>query len=120
MVTVLLVAHIIVVVCLIVVILLQPSSAEGFVSSGSGGMDSFLSSRASSNILTKLTAFLAAAFIGLSLALAWIATHTDKKSLLDAQPQQMEETSPSIPVEGGKVEEAPVSEPASPPSVPME
>lgn len=72
--TFLLVVHVILALAMIAIILLQPSNSDGFT--GGGGGNSFLSGRASANLLTRTTAILATFFMINSLVLAYLASHT--------------------------------------------
>lgn len=75
---ILLVIQIIVAVSMIIVILLQRNASDGLsgLSGGSSGGNSLISGRASANMLTKTTAFLAVIFMGNSLAMATITARS--------------------------------------------
>ncbi len=78
-----LIIQIIAVVGLIITILMQKSSADGFTGGGSGGGgggNSLFSSRGKANALTRATAILATIFIINSMALAYIASHSEQNS----------------------------------------
>ncbi|PIR37396.1 MAG: preprotein translocase subunit SecG [Alphaproteobacteria bacterium CG11_big_fil_rev_8_21_14_0_20_39_49] len=77
---ILLVVQVIIAVSMICVILLQRSSSDGLsgLSGGSGGGNSLVSGRASANMLTKTTAYLAVAFMANSLAMATITARGTK------------------------------------------
>ena len=108
MLTVLLVVHIIVTTALIAVILLQRNSSDGLAGIGGGGSSNMniLSSRSKANFLTKITSFLAALFILLSLTMATIVSRQNQnQSVVDQfvdQPKNNTsdniEEKPSIPV----------------------
>lgn len=66
--TVILVIHTILAVALIGIILVQRSSTDGFGLSGNSS-SSVLSGQSQANLLTRMTAILAASFIGTSLVL---------------------------------------------------
>lgn len=68
--TVVIVIHLMVVVTLVGLVLLQKSEGGGL---GMGGGDGFLSSRGTSNVLTRTTAILAGVFFVTSLALSVLA-----------------------------------------------
>lgn len=80
---------------LVIVILLQKTGADG-LSGLSGGGHHFMSQRSSGQAISKLTIFLAAAFMINSLALAKIAVQSNKnaKSVIESihkeqsQPQE--------------------------------
>jgi preprotein translocase subunit SecG len=78
--TVIIVIHLMIVAGLIGVVLLQKSEGGG-LGIGSGG--GFLSSRGTANVLTRTTAFLAAAFFATSLILSILAGyHRNPGSIL--------------------------------------
>ena len=68
--TVIVVIHLMVVMAMIGVVLLQKSEGGGL---GIGSTGGFLSSRGTSNVLTRTTAILAAVFFGTSLMLSILA-----------------------------------------------
>jgi preprotein translocase subunit SecG len=70
--TVVIVIHLLVVLAMIGVVLLQKSEGGG-LGIGGGGAGNFLSSRGTSNVLTKTTAGLAVAFFATSLTLSILA-----------------------------------------------
>ena len=70
MITVLLIAHLIVTLTLIGTVLIQRSEGGGLGIGTTQGMGSFMSGRGTANLLTRMTAVLAAIFMGLSLTLA--------------------------------------------------
>lgn len=75
---ILLIIHIFITVSLIGIVLLQRSSQDGF-GMGSGGGHAFMSSRATGNFLTRLTAILATLFMANSLLLAYLASHSSRE-----------------------------------------
>jgi preprotein translocase subunit SecG len=91
---ILLVLQILVVVALVGVILLQRSSSDGFT--GNSSPTSFMTGRAQANLFTKITAILATIFIINSLALAYIASHTERK---DSIIEDIETTDGEAPTE---------------------
>ena len=70
MTTVLTIIQLFVTLALIGVVLIQRSEGGGLGIGSSQGMGSFMSGRGTANLLTRATAVLATAFMGLSLALA--------------------------------------------------
>ena len=64
------VLQVFVAIALIGVVLIQRSEGGGLGIGGSQGMGAFMSGRGTANFLTRATALLAAAFLGLSLAMA--------------------------------------------------
>jgi preprotein translocase subunit SecG len=78
--TVIIVIHLMIVAGLIGVVLLQKSEGGGLGIGSSGG---FLTSRGTANVLTRATAFLAAAFFATSLVLSILAGyHRNPGSIL--------------------------------------
>ena|SRR5215213_4414277 len=91
--TVVIVIHLMIVAGLIGVVLLQKSEGGG-LGIGGGGGGGFLSSRGTANVLTRATAFLAAAFFATSLILSILAGfHRNPGSIL--QPGSGGPTAPS-------------------------
>jgi preprotein translocase subunit SecG len=78
MLTILLVLQVIVAFSMVIIILIQRSSSDGLsgLGGGSSSGNSLISGRASANIMTKTTAFLAAVFMANSLAMATITART--------------------------------------------
>jgi preprotein translocase subunit SecG len=70
--TVVIVIHLMLVMTMIGLVLLQRSEGGGLGMGGGGG---FMTSRGTSNVLTRATAFLAAGFFVTSLFLSWLAGH---------------------------------------------
>jgi preprotein translocase subunit SecG len=94
--TVLIVIHLMVVLAMVGVVLLQKSEGGGLGIGGGGG---FLTSRGTSNVLTKTTATLAVVFFVTSLLLSWLAG-------LDRKPRSILEggapaTTPGAPAPSG-------------------
>jgi len=71
---VILTIHLMLTLSLIGVVLLQKS--EGGLGGLGGGMSGFMTTRGSTNLLTKTTRWLAAGFMATSLTLAWISSHS--------------------------------------------
>ncbi|CAN5512244.1 preprotein translocase subunit SecG [soil metagenome] len=97
--TVIIVIHLMLVLGLIGVVLLQRSEGGG-LGVGGGGGGGFMSSRGTTNLLTRSTAILAAGFFVTSLFLSWLASYERK-------PASILNTSP-----------APISQPGSAPQAP--
>src|SRR4051795_5538345 len=96
MLTVIIVIHLMIVSAMIGLVLLQKSEGGGLGMGGGGG--GFLTSRGTSNVLTRNTAILAATFFATSLVLSTL-------SCWDRKPHSiLQDSSPS----------APASQPASP------
>ena len=70
-----LILHLVIATALVGIILMQKSEggALGIGGGGGGGMSGFLTGRAAANILTRMTAILAAGFITTSMILAILA-----------------------------------------------
>ena len=98
MTAVILVIHLLLAIALVCVVLLQRS--EGGALGMGGGMGGFMTGRATANLLTRLTAVLAALFMVTSLTLAILANDTqDRGSILDRnQPAPAnQQQGPSVP-----------------------
>jgi preprotein translocase subunit SecG len=105
MTSVILVIHLILAIALVCIILLQRSEGGALgMGGGSGGsMGGFMSGRATADLLTRTTAFLAAAFMATSMILAILASGDRKQgSILDNPPQKIEkptkQSEPSAPL----------------------
>lgn len=98
--TVLLVVHVLICVALIVVVLIQRSESDGF-GMGSGSGANLFSGRATANLLTRTTAFLATLFIVNSLVLSILVTRGSDSSLIDRiNEQEQSSTVPAVPTVG--------------------
>jgi preprotein translocase subunit SecG len=121
MTTIVLIIHLLIALALVGVILLQRSEG-GALGIGGGGMGGLMTGRASANLLTRVTAVLAAAFITTSLLLALLAAHRGAPtSILDRPAQSTPETpaTPTTPAEpAAPTGPAAPTEPA-PPSAPV-
>ncbi|NQW12064.1 MAG: preprotein translocase subunit SecG [Alphaproteobacteria bacterium] len=91
--------HLMLALALILVVLLQRSEGGGLgIGGGSGGgMGSFMSARGTANLLTRLTAVLAAAFMGTSIFLAILAGGGTSSSIIDQTPAAQEAPAPTEP-----------------------
>jgi preprotein translocase subunit SecG len=112
--------HLIIVLALTGVILVQRSEGGG-LGIGGGGGGGFMSSRGTSNLLTRTTAVLAAIFFVTSLLLSWMAgQHRAPTSILDGSSAPV--TQPGTPApptaQGGVLDslqrQSPAPAPASP------
>lgn len=127
MATVLIVIHLMVVVALIALILLQRSEG-GALGIGGGGGGGFMSARGAANVLTRSTAFLAAAFFATSVALTILANFSSSPTdVLDqvpiTDPAQGEKKGEGVldllaPKDAGKKEPAANNQPADTTQVP--
>ncbi len=116
---ILLVVHLIIAILLVGAILAQKKEGGlgGLGGGGSGGMGGMMSGRAKSDLLSRTTGFLAAAFFVSSLALAVIGTHsTQQGPLVPAAASGIE--APALPTtgtaEGGAPAESAPSQPTTP------
>ncbi len=95
--------HIIICVFLIILVLLQRSEGGGLgigQSGSAGGLGDFLSTRSTSNILTKTTSFLAFCFFLTSFSLVLISNSTYKKeSIIDSSEDSIIDRLDLIPEE---------------------
>jgi preprotein translocase subunit SecG len=98
----LLVIHILLAIGLIAVILVQRSSSDGGGLMGGSGGSSFgglMSVRGTANLLTRVTSFLATAFIATSILLTILGgSHHRPQSVLD----RVEATPPAVPAAADK------------------
>jgi preprotein translocase subunit SecG len=99
--TVLIVIHLLVVLALIGVVLLQKSEGGALGMGGGGG--GFMTSRGTSNVLTRATAILAAVFFATSLLLSILAGwgRQDRSIIGTPQPGQTAPGAPAAP--GGSI-----------------
>src|ERR1700752_2073002 len=116
--SVLIIFHLFVVLAMIGVVLLQKSEGGGL---GIGSTGGFLSSRGTSNVLTKTTAILAASFFATSLVLSILAGMDRKpRSIIQGGPTQQTPGAPPLGQGGGglldtlRQQEQPAA-PAAPP-----
>ena len=94
---ILLAVHIMLAIALIGVVLLQRSEG-GIGGLGGGGMSGFMTTRGSSNLLTKTTRWLAGTFMATSLVLAWLAAHDSApRPTITSQPPPVE--GPAVPMQ---------------------
>jgi preprotein translocase subunit SecG len=88
--TVVIVVHLMIVLALVIAVLLQKSEGGG-LGIGGGGGGGFLSSRGTSNVMTRATAILAGSFFATSLVLSILANMDRKPSAIirtDSPAQQ--------------------------------
>ena len=86
LISLLFVIHILIAVALVGVVLLQKSEG-GALGMGGGGMSGFMTGRSTSNLLTRTTAGLAAAFFASSILLVVLSTPTKgPRSIIDQGP----------------------------------
>lgn len=94
--SVLFVAHLVTIAALVIVILLQ-RNAGGLGGLG-GGAGSIMTASSSGNVLSRMTAILAATFMILSLVMAMRASGTGvSESVVDSIETPKEITAPAIP-----------------------
>jgi preprotein translocase subunit SecG len=85
--TVVLVIHLMLAVALVAVVLLQRSEGGALGMGGGGGGGGFLTGRGTANLLTRTTAFLAAAFFCTSIVLTLLAQKsTAPRSIFETPP----------------------------------
>lgn len=97
---VLLVVNILIAIALVAVVLVQRSEGGGLGIGSSGGMGGFMSARGTTNLLTRTTAYLAAAFMAVSLLLAVLANAgRERRSIVDpVPPASSQPAAPAPPV----------------------
>ena len=104
MIAVPLVVHLFIAITLVAVVLLQRSEGGG-LGIGGGTMGGLMTTRGSANLLTRVTAVLAACFMATSILLAILSGSTQpKRSIMDQPVQQNAPIQPAKP---------------APPSVPL-
>src|SRR6266581_8112113 len=108
----LLVIHILVAVALVGVILLQKSEG-GALGMGGGGMSGFMTGRSTANLLTRVTAVLAATFMMTSILLVVVHNREHAPRSIIEQGAPSAPSAPSAPQP-----QTPPAEPA-PPSAPL-
>jgi preprotein translocase subunit SecG len=121
--TVIIVIHLMVVTAMIGVVLLQKSEGGGL---GIGSTGGFLSSRGTSNVLTRTTAILAATFFATSLVLSILAGLDRKPRSIIQNTGTPAQQTPGAPLgQGGggvldtlRQQEQPPADPPSGPQVP--
>jgi preprotein translocase subunit SecG len=114
--TVIVVLHLMIVTTMIGVVLLQKSEGGGL---GIGSTGGFLSSRGTSNVLTRTTAILAAVFFGTSLMLSILAGWDRKPHSVIQGTQQAPAPNAPLGQGGGLLDTLRQSEqPAAPPPAP--
>ncbi|HYB10107.1 MAG TPA: preprotein translocase subunit SecG [Alphaproteobacteria bacterium] len=114
MTAVLVVIHMILAIALIAVVLLQRSEGGALGIGGGGGMSGFMTGRGAANLLTRTTAILAAAFMLVSLTLAFLASHAPQQRSIIDQPAT-KTSAPAIPSPPA-TPTAPTPAPAAPPA----
>ncbi len=112
MLSIFLVIQVIITVFLIAIIMIQKSEGGGLGIGGSGGgMGDFLGAKGTANLLTRITAFLAATFMILSIVLAILSARANDTgpSIVDkiaAQEQVSVEVVDEVKNDGGTEEPA--------------
>lgn len=95
---IILTVHLMIALALIVTVLLQRSEGGGLgIGGGGGGLGSFMSARGTANLLTRITAILAACFMATSLTLAILASQNKSSSIVDQAPAVELPAEPSAP-----------------------
>jgi preprotein translocase subunit SecG len=109
MITVVIVIHLLIAVALIGVILVQKSEG-GALGMGGGGMSGFMSGRSTANLLTRVTAILAACFFATSIGLALLAgAQRAPHSLIDQAPVNSAPVLPGAPAQAPAEPSAPLA-----------
>jgi len=119
MTTILLVIHLVFVIALVVVILIQRSEGGALGIGGGGGMGGMFSSRGAANLLTRLTAFLAAGFMATSLILTVLTSRQDRDGSI-LEEDQFDQQKEEFELEGEVQENTNNEESDNKPSVPIE
>ena len=103
MTTVVLVIHLLLAIALVGVVLLQRSEGGALGMGGGGGMGGFMTGRATADLLTRTTAFLAAGFMATSLTLAILSSNERTSGSIIDQPapaaqEPVQPGQPSVPL----------------------
>jgi preprotein translocase subunit SecG len=115
--TVIILIHLMIVIAMVGLVLLQKSEGGGLGMGGGGG---FLSSRGTSNVLTRTTAILAGLFFATSLVLSIIAGFDRKpRSILDNSGTPAAPSSPAAPGAGGVLDRLRGGTPQQAPAAPQ-
>lgn len=112
MTTVVLVIHLMIAAALVGIVLVQRSEGGALGIGGSGG--GFMTGRGAANLLTRITAVLAAAFFGTSILLAVLASNRSEPTTIIGGPGQSE--SSGAPAGGETPSSLPKLAPIVPPS----
>ena len=95
---VLIVIHIMIALALVGVVLVQRSEGGGLGIGSSGGMGNFMTARGTTNLLTRTTGIIAAAFFIVSLTLAIMAgASRERRSIVDQIPAVPAQPSTPVP-----------------------
>ena len=98
-----LIFHALLAIVLIVIILIQRSDGGALGGIGGGSFSGMVTGRSSANFLTKLTAIIAALFLGNSLLLAILSGNLKEKSIMNNTDieeiidKDIEENKPIVP-----------------------
>ncbi len=108
MTTVIIVIHLMVVLAMVGVVLLQRSEGGALGIGGGGGGGGFMTRRGAGNLLTRATAFLAAAFFATSIALTVIARLESRPAdILERLESQQAGGPVGVPTAGSLPDESP-------------
>lgn len=108
MATVILVIHLMIAAALVGVVLLQKSEGGALgMGSGGGGGGGFLTGRGTANLLTRMTAALAASFFATSIILTILANQRSGGPSLLESAGRPAAGAPAVPAAGDKPAEAP-------------
>lgn len=115
MIILLFIVHVFVALALVCVVMLQKSEGGALGMGGGGGMSGFMTGRSTSNLLTRITAILAAVFMLTSILLVVLSNvGRTPQSIIQDVP-----AGPAIPTGSGTAPPAPGA-PPSPPAAPAE
>jgi len=109
--TILVVVQVLVAIALIALVLLQHGKgADAGAAFGSGASGTVFGARGSANFLSTATAWLAAAFFGISLALAYfVNARSESKSIVDGLAAPAVVPAPAVPTPAIPAETAPAA-----------
>ena len=98
--TIILTIHILIALALVGSVLLQRSEGGGLGIGGGGAGGGFMTARGTANMMTRITAILAACFFATSIILAIMAgVGTESNSIVDEVISQTPSTGPTVPTD---------------------
>ena len=98
--TIILTIHILIALALVGSLLLQRSEGGGLGIGGGGAGGGFMTARGTANMMTRITAILAACFFETSIILAIMAgVGTESNSIVDEVISQTPSTGPTVPTD---------------------
>ncbi len=97
MIEIILVFHLIIAISMVISVLLQRSEGGALGMGGGGNMGGLMTTRGSANLLTRVTAVLAAIFMSTSILLAIMSGAGQKQGSIMDQPAAVAPAAPELP-----------------------